>query len=72
MKLLTSVSTWRQWVRAEEGRFADSQHAPPKTYPCFAYMELASWGQESLRPIYLYAHDVDAMSIELLAAAQRM
>jgi len=35
-------------------------------------MELESWGQETLRPVYLYQHDVDAMSIELVSAAQKM
>ena len=72
MKLLTSPVTWKQWIKAEEGRFADSQHPAPKKYPCFAYMELESWGQETLRPLYLYQHDVDAMAIELLSRAQEM
>jgi len=36
------------------------------------YMELESWGQETLRPVYLYQHDLDAMAIELLAMAQKM
>ncbi|MDP2368786.1 hypothetical protein [Rhodoferax sp.] len=72
MKLLTSPASWKQWIKEEEGRFADSQHPAPKKYPCYGYMELVSWGQETLRPLYLYQHDVDAMSIELLSRAQAM
>lgn len=72
MKLLTSPGSWTKWIKDEEGRFADIQHPAPKKYPCYAYMELESWGQETLRPIYLYQHDVDAMSIELVSAAQKM
>lgn len=72
MKLLTSAASWTKWIKEEEGRFADVQHPAPRKYPCYAYMELVSWGQETLRPLYLYQHDVDAMSIELMAAAQRM
>jgi hypothetical protein len=72
MKLLTSPDSWRQWVKEEEGRFADSQHPQPKRYPCFGYMVLESWGQETLRPVYLYQHDIDSMSVELISAAQRM
>lgn len=72
MKLLTSPGSWTKWIKDEEGRFADTQHPAPKKYPCYAYMELESWGQETLRPIYLYQHDVDAMSIELVSAAQKM
>lgn len=71
MKLLTNQASWKQWIKAEEGRFADARHPPPDRFPCFGYMELESWGQETLRPVYLYQHDVDAMSVELLAAAQR-
>lgn len=72
MKLLTSPASWTKWIKEEEGRFADVHHPAPRKYPCYAYMELVSWGQETLRPLYLYQHDVDAMSIELMSAAQRM
>jgi hypothetical protein len=34
MKLLTSLTAWKQWIRSEEGRFA--------------YMELKNWGQALL------------------------
>ena len=70
MKLLTSLSSWKKWIQEEEGRFTDAQHPAPKKFPCFGYMQLESWGQETLRPVYLYAHDLDAMAVELLAAAQ--
>jgi hypothetical protein len=69
MKLLTSQAAWKQWIKDEEGRFADTAHPCPKKFPCFAYMELQSWGQETLQPNYLYQHDVDAMAIELMAMA---
>ena len=72
MKLLTSPAVWRQWIKEEQGRFANAQHPQPKKYPCFAYMELESWGKETLRPVYLYQHDLDAMAIELMAMAQKM
>jgi hypothetical protein len=72
MKLLTSPTSWTQWIKEEEGRFADALHPQPTKYPCFGYMELESWGQESLRPVYLYQHDLDAMALELLAMAQKM
>ena len=72
MKLLTSQASWKQWIKEEEGRFADAQHPAPRKFPCFAYMQLESWGQETLRPVYLYQHDLDAMSIELMSMAQKM
>ena len=72
MKLLTSLVAWKQWVKEEEGCFAEVTHSPPRKYPCYAYMELESWGQETLRPIYLYQHDVDAMAMALLSMAQKM
>ena len=72
MKLLTSAISWAKWIKEEEGRFADVEHPAPKKFPCFGYMQLESWGQETLRPVYLYQHDLDAMSIELMAMAQKM
>ena len=69
---MTRPGSWTKWIKDEERRFADTQHPLPKKYPCYAYMELESWGQETLRPVYLYQHDVDAMSIELVSAAQKM
>jgi hypothetical protein len=71
MKLLTNLKSWQQWIKDEEGRFADVQHQPPKKYPCFGYMELESWGQETQRPVYLYQHDLDAMALELMTMAQK-
>jgi len=68
VKSLTNRASWLQWIRAEEGRFADVQHPEPKKYPCFGYMESLSWGKESLRPIYLYRHDLESMTMDLLAA----
>jgi hypothetical protein len=68
MKLLTGQSSWRQWIKEEEGRFADAQHPEPKKYPCFGYMELVSWGEETLRPIYLYQYDLEAMALDLISA----
>lgn len=70
MKLLTSTSSWRQWVKEEEGRFADAVHPKPTEYPCFGYMVLESWGQETLKPVYLYQKQVDEMSLAMKAAAQ--
>ena len=72
MKLLTSQMSWKLWIQAEEGRFSDAQHPPPGKYPCFAYLALESWGQETQRAVYLYQHDVEAMALELLAMAQKM
>ena len=72
MKLLTSRQFWQQWIKGKQGRFADAQQPPAKKYPCYGYMELESWSQQSLRPVYLYQHDLDAMAIELLAMAQKM
>ena len=72
MKLLTSPTSWKLWIQAEEGRFSDAQHPPPGKYPCFAYLALESWGQETQRAVYLYQHDVEAMALELLARAQKM
>lgn len=72
MKLLVSKEQWGRWVKAEEGRFADRIHVAPMRYPCFAYMELESWGQETLRPVYLYQSDIDEMSIQLVATNREM
>jgi hypothetical protein len=35
-------------------------------------MQLESWGQETLRPVYLYQKDIDAMALDLLAMSQKM
>ena len=72
MKLLTNLATWRQWIKDEDGRFADRSHPQPTQYPCFAYMQLESWGQETQTVVYLYQHQVDEMSMALLAATQQM
>jgi hypothetical protein len=68
MKLLTSYQSWSKWIKEEDGRFADAEHPRPKKYPCFGYMELVSWGQETLRPIYLYQYDLEAMTLDLISA----
>jgi hypothetical protein len=70
MKLLTNTNAWRQWVKDEEGRFADKVHPPPTEYPCYAHMVLESWGQETLTPVYLYQKQIDEMSLAMKAAAQ--
>jgi hypothetical protein len=72
MRLLTSPTGWRQWIKDEEGRFADTIHPPPTKYPCFAYMVLESWGQETQTAVYLYKHQIDEMSMALLAATWQM
>jgi hypothetical protein len=72
MKLLTNLATWRQWIKDEDGRFADRSHPQPTRYPCFAYMQLESWGQETQTPVYLYRHQVDEMALALLAATRQM
>jgi hypothetical protein len=72
MKLLTSTAGWRQWIKDEGGRFATDQHQPPKRYPCYGYMVLESWGQETLRPVYLYQHDIESMGMELMLMAQKL
>lgn len=72
MKLLTNTASWKQWIKEEEGRFADVRHPQPTKYPCFAYMVLESWGQEALRPVYLYQHDIEAMALQLMMMAQKM
>ncbi len=72
MKLLNSTVAWKQWIKDEEGHFATVDHPPPKKYPCFGYMVLESWGQETLRPVYLYQHDIESMGIELMSMAERM
>jgi len=51
---------------------ADYEHPAPQKYPCFSYMEIVSWAQCSQRPVYIYQHDLDAMSIELIAASLKM
>jgi hypothetical protein len=35
-------------------------------------MQLESWGQETLRPVYLYQTDIDGMALDLLAMSQKM
>ena len=72
MKLLTNLATWRQWIKDEDGRFADRSHPQPTQYPCFAYMQLESWGQETQTAVYLYQHQVDEMALALLAASRQM
>jgi len=72
MKLLTSLPSWQQWVRSEESRFTDVKHPTPKRYPCYAFMEIDSRAQQTLRPVYLYQAELEAMALELMATAQRM
>jgi hypothetical protein len=72
MKMLTNISGWRKWIREEEGRFADTSHPQPTRYPCFAYLQLESWGQETQTTVYLYQEQVDEMSMALLAATRQM
>lgn len=67
VKLLTNRHVWQQWVQDEIGRFADALPEPPTAYPCFGHMELESWGQETLRPCYLYEDDINNMAVLLLA-----
>jgi len=35
-------------------------------------MEIDSWAQQTLRPVYLYQAELEAMALELMATAQRM
>jgi hypothetical protein len=68
MKLLTNHQSWSRWIKEEEGRFADVQHPKPTKFPCFGYMELVSWGQETLSPVYLYQENIESMAIDLISA----
>lgn len=68
MKLLTSLSAWRQWVKDEEGAFADKTHLAPTQFPCYAYLVLESWVEETQKAMYLYQHDLENMSLGLLSA----
>jgi hypothetical protein len=72
MKLLINLDAWRKWIKDEEGRFAETSHPQPTKYPCFAYMVLESWGQETQTTVYLYQHQVDQMSMALLEATRQM
>jgi hypothetical protein len=72
MKLLINLDAWRKWIKDEEGRFAETSHPKPTKYPCFAYMVLESWGQETQTAVYLYKHQIDEMSLDLLAATRQM
>ena len=72
MKLLRNRESWAKWIKSEDGRLADIEHPAPKKFPCYGYMEVMNWAQVSQRPVYLYQHDLDAMSIDLIAASQRM
>lgn len=72
MKLLTNHPSWQQWVRSEESRFTDLKHPAPTRYPCYAYMALDSRAQQTLRPLYLYQAELEAMALELMSTAQRM
>jgi hypothetical protein len=70
MKLLTGQSSWRQWIKEKEGRFADVRHPEPKRHLCFGYKEFVRGcgvGEESLRSIYLYQHDIEAMALDLIS-----
>ena len=71
MKLLANEAAWQHWVKVEAGPFADSTHPLPVKFPCYAYMVLESWGQETLRACYLYQHDVDEMVFALIEAGEQ-
>jgi hypothetical protein len=68
MKMISNAKGWKSWIEEEGGRFSSTDYAPPKSYPCFAYMKLESWREEKLEPVYLYKHTLDEMSMQLLAA----
>jgi hypothetical protein len=68
MKLLTGQQSWRQWLKDEGGRFSTVEHPEPKKYPCYGYLQLLSWREETLRPVYLYQHDLETMTLELMLA----
>lgn len=55
MKLLTGQSSWRQWIKEKEGRFADVRHPEPKRHLCFGYKEFVRgvWGGEGILAIHL-------------------
>lgn len=71
MKLLTTNAQWKKWLKDEIGVFADQVCPAPLRFPCYAYTELESWGQETLRPLYLYQKDIEGMAIELVVASQK-
>jgi len=52
--------------------FTDVKHSTPKRYPCYAFMEIDNWAQLTMRPVYLYQAELEAMVLELMATAQRM
>lgn len=71
MKLIKTQLEWQQWFQDEVGRFAAEPVEPPIHYPCFAYTTLESWGQETLKAVYLYRHDVEEMAFKLVETEAR-
>ena len=53
MKLLTSSASWKQWIEAKEGRFAQVQHPQPGMYPVLLTWSLRVGGSKpSVRSIF--------------------
>jgi hypothetical protein len=62
MIFLKGKQEWKQWVKAGHIEYADV----PEKFPCFAYEQVADWGMEWSRALYLYDIDIARMVARLL------
>lgn len=64
MKFLSSSKAWRRWAAITNRGQPQSPIDPPKSFPCFAYLIVASFNYEE-EPQYLYPEDILAMASKI-------
>ena len=75
MVLLKNHRAWKRFVNKEcniiptddKGRH---NGAPPREFPCYAYLTVASYGYEEQNIHYLYVEDIANMYVKLMKAIQ--
>jgi len=59
MKLLKNKKEWRKWKR-EEG-LEDDEAQVPDQFPCYAYIVVTSWMNETVKALYKSEKDISEM-----------
>lgn len=65
MKFLKSERAYLRWAAGVNRGQPQAPITPPVEFPCFAYLEVGSFGYEEERAEYLYRDDVRRMQGKL-------